>query len=252
MSNKYKGSVDLVFTGLIWLFFAQSSASWANLTFVNYHGYGYQCEGIRTLSICLVALRYAVVFYLWSRLIGTIGRPQNFARLLSRVLFHVVAAASCFLIVVRENEILQERDESRDTTLIGLTLAISLLLLAIHAIILSELRFAIFSPQEHLDNRIRSAYMTMWRFCGAMSLLIACLGLYDLALLLSWINADEYGHDLLSLIWKVRWFFLDEWHTMVCIVDILCIYFVWSSIMRHGLLERREVIKGDYEPAGCC
>lgn len=56
----------------------------------------------------------------------------------------------------------------------------------------------------------------------------------DSALLWSWSVADEYEHDLLTKLWWVRWFLIDEWQTTVYLADIILAIFAWSAALENA------------------
>ncbi|KAI9833739.1 MAG: hypothetical protein M1819_003472 [Sarea resinae] len=309
----------LLAVALTWLVASQTLISWANLVYLNRHGYEDQCRALRALSIFLVASRNAATFLGCSYAVAALCRRNSDSGSNSnsshqaprsppttkkgtamlntpRLTTHLATATLIFVIsAARENELLRARDEDRDSLALLWTMVAAVLMLTYHALLLGRVSWLLLllrrrrrrsntsgsstftsssttdidtdtdagnDIQHHHQQRqrqrqrqsqdihvraraTRTSVLVAWCALLALVAYILCLGILDAVVFLSWSRSsrrssssgtastttnarDAYGRDMLSRLWRTRWFLLDEWQTVVYIADAGLAAVVWS------------------------
>ncbi|RAK80247.1 uncharacterized protein BO72DRAFT_493590 [Aspergillus fijiensis CBS 313.89] len=211
--NHFKGRPSMevhrsrLFVLVICLVCLDAAIAWANLTYINRHGYPYACETIRTLNIILRACRNAaVVFFALQSLRSRPSQDKS-----SPWVAYVLGAAAFAFTVGREREMLRDRNESRDALQLLWTLGSGVVIVISHIECLRKTMSLRRQPfREGKVTGSRAAHCTSL----AMAIFTFCFLVLDAVLLRSWSRADEYGHDLLTRLWWARWFLVDEWQTI--------------------------------------
>lgn len=224
--NRIQADLCRILMIVFYLVTIQSAVAWANLTHVNHHSYRYASSSLRGIAISLVALRNTVIVYLvleWADAPKQGSNRQNSYN-------YVLYGATLLMSVARESELLTERDELRDKVVLVWTLVSSVIMLLCHIEILHKMSPSLscrFSSVKMQSSRYRNPVVVSWVF---LVVFIIVLVMVNVALLWSWNVADEYGHDLLTKLWWIRWFLIDEWQTIVYLADIALAIFIWSAM----------------------
>ncbi|KAI7975317.1 hypothetical protein EIK77_007446 [Talaromyces pinophilus] len=230
--NRLKADFCRVLMIVFYIVTIQSAVAWANLTHLNQHSYKYASNSLRGMAIFFVALRNVVIIYLvleWAS-----AAKQTSTRECS---YHYVLYAATFVIsTAKENELLSERDELRDKIELVWTLVSSVIMLLYHIESLQHMSPSLsWRPFSDKMQPSRSRNLAVARWISVLLLiLIVAFTIVNVALLWSWSVADEYGHDLLTKLWWVRWFVIDEWQTTVYLADIVLAIFAWSAALGNG------------------
>lgn len=218
------------FLGLSWLIAAQAIMSWLFLDYTNRHGYDDTCEALRRTAILFVGARDGAACYALYSTFAAKASPL--LRLCSRAL--------CVTIIVlgmaRETELLRGRDETRDSPLLMATLCVGATLVLLHCLVLAILSQVL--KRAERQGQLAKAYRRHWRACLGVVLMTLAFCFIDGSLLLSWRLSDEYGHDMLSLVWKARWVLIDEWQTIICWFDVFWVLRSFDVVTKSEASEK--------------
>lgn len=225
--NRIRADFYRVLVIVFYLVTIQSTVAWANLTHVNHHSYKYASSSLRGMAIFFVALRNTVIVYLVLEWADATERSNTRQRSYNYVRYVAIFVMS----TARENELLTERDELRDKVELVWTLVSSVIMLLYHIETLHKMSASLswwLSSDKMQPSRPRNLVIARL-ICVLLVVFIGAFVMLNVTLLWSWSVADEYGHDLLTKLWWIRWFLIDEWQTTVYLTDIILAIFTWLA-----------------------
>jgi hypothetical protein len=183
--------------------------SWTHLVYINEHGYDHQDPFLRIFVICLVAFRDSFSIVLCYQALPT---PQIQTKLgkFNRLATLVLASFLFFCMAAQEDEILQGPNGTRDTFALIWTILVAVILLLHHGLFIGSLYVALLWQRQYPRSQELSRTKSLMYALSAITAVIILFATTDLLLLISWIQADEYGRDALSKTWPYRWFLVSE------------------------------------------